>query len=46
MQKINFIDDKKCRMAQIFLITRTIHWKKLPIPGILVHKTATAWQLN
>ena len=29
MQKIYFIDNKKCRMAQIFLITRTIHWKKI-----------------
>jgi len=33
-------------MAQIFLITRKIHWKKLPIPGILVHRTASARQLN
>jgi len=29
MQKINFIDDKKCRMAQIFLITRKIHQKNI-----------------
>jgi hypothetical protein len=28
MQKIKFIDNKKCGMAQIFLIIRTIHWKK------------------
>jgi hypothetical protein len=45
MQKINFTDDKKCRIIN-FPQTRTIHWKKVPISGILTHKTASGWQLN